>query len=584
MLAPERTREALPTGPRRPPGRLLFGAALVAALLPFVVSGVDVVVDAGTGYHPTADLAAIELQTRDVGRHAVLVGPYSREGFHHPGPALYYVLALPYHLSDSNSVGLLLGALAINGLAVVGMALVARRLGGLTLALCTLVLVGLLVRALGPNFLRDPWNPYVTVLPLGLLVFLSWAMHHGEAWTPAAAAAVASFLVQSHLGYALVALGLLAWGGAGWLRAVLRDGDPLRGSRRRRLAPAGLATVAVLGVMWLPPLIDVATRSPDNVQRIGDYLGDPHDLHNLKESYRVVTDQLSARPEWLAGPERPALTGEVAALYRPAPVPILLVAFAGAVVLLWRRRARAGLLLAGTVAVGLVLEVVSVWRLAGPVLTYLVRWGWVLGMATGLVVLWTAVLLLPPRWRRPTGLPVLVAVAALAVVSVLNSVVAARAQPPYRHQSDVAAPLSRSVLASLPAGRRPVLLSGSSGISAFHEAGIAVQLERHGVPVRADHTRYGEHRVYEGEPVRAVLTVATEDAIDRLLAQRDTRLVAHNFTLAERSQIKRRIKELEAMHRSGKLTSDAFLDTVERQLRALGDHVAVFRIGLTPSR
>ena len=108
--------------------------------------------------------------------------PIYADGWNHPGPALFYALALPYRLAGSHSVGLAVGALLINALAITGIALVARRVAGLPCMLVTLVGCAVLMRSLGPVFLRNPWNPYIAVLPFGLLVYLTWAMTCGEAW------------------------------------------------------------------------------------------------------------------------------------------------------------------------------------------------------------------------------------------------------------------------------------------------------------------------------------------------------------------------------------------------------------------
>ena len=59
---------------------------------------------------PSSDWAAIEARTRDVWTsHASLVGPYSRYGWNHPGPLLFYVLAVPYRLLGSQPHGLFVG-------------------------------------------------------------------------------------------------------------------------------------------------------------------------------------------------------------------------------------------------------------------------------------------------------------------------------------------------------------------------------------------------------------------------------------------------------------------------------------------
>src|SRR5690242_12647411 len=87
-------------------------AGLAAVLLGIVV--VAPVVWAGINglartWYPAGDWAMIELRTLDVGTgHTPLVGPYSRYSWNHPGPLLFWLLAIPYRLTGSNPSGLLL--------------------------------------------------------------------------------------------------------------------------------------------------------------------------------------------------------------------------------------------------------------------------------------------------------------------------------------------------------------------------------------------------------------------------------------------------------------------------------------------
>ena len=145
----------------------LFGVALGLTLLPLLVSGIALVVDVGNSYLPTADYAYTELLTRDVGHHQVLTGLFSRQEWNHPGPALYYLLALPYRLTGGASIGLHLGVLLINAAAIAGMAAIARRRGGTPLMLLTLVGCGLLVRSLGIEVVGNPWNCFMPSCPSG---------------------------------------------------------------------------------------------------------------------------------------------------------------------------------------------------------------------------------------------------------------------------------------------------------------------------------------------------------------------------------------------------------------------------------
>src|SRR6202022_497886 len=178
----------------------------------------------GAGFRADSDNALNELRTRDVGRHLVLLGPYSRDGWNHLGPAMYYLLALPYRAAGSHSAGMYLGALVINAIALAAMAWIAWRRGGLPTLLFTTLGIAVVMHALGADFLRDPWNPYITVVPFGLLVFLVWELSVGTTWALPAAAAVTTFLVQTHVGYVPVAIPLLV-GGAVWLVLARRRAD-----------------------------------------------------------------------------------------------------------------------------------------------------------------------------------------------------------------------------------------------------------------------------------------------------------------------------------------------------------------------
>ena len=286
-------------------GDRLAAIALAFTLLPLVVSAVALVVKVGGDYAAGSDIGLTELRTFDVGRHPMLLGPYSREGWNHPGPALFYALALPYRLTGSHSIGLTLGALLINGLAIAGVALVARRVAGVPCMLLSLVGCAVLLRSLGPAFLRDPWNPYITVLPFGLLVFLTWAMTRGEAWALPIGAGVASFCVQTHVGYAPIAVPLLVWGAISLIVLTVRrhsDAVDERKRRSRALIRAGVVAACVLIVMWLPAMIQQVLDSPGNLTEVVQYFNHPKDpTHTFAEGYRVVSGQFELTPQWLTG-------------------------------------------------------------------------------------------------------------------------------------------------------------------------------------------------------------------------------------------------------------------------------------------
>ena len=125
------------------------------------------------------------------------------------------------------------------------------------------------MRTLGPDFVRDPWVCYITVIPFGLMVLLSWSMACGETWALPVGAGVASFLVQTHVGYVVLAVPLLVWGAA-CSRLAGRptqsaSGAPPAGPAPGAVARAGVIAVVITAVLWLPPLIDQLVHDPGNV-------------------------------------------------------------------------------------------------------------------------------------------------------------------------------------------------------------------------------------------------------------------------------------------------------------------------------
>ncbi len=276
--------------------------AIGLALVPFVASAIALVVRVGGDYRPSADQALIELQIRDIGHQSVLLGPYSRFGWFHPGPILYYLLWLPYRITGSSSLSLCFAALTLNAATVAGIALVARKRGGLPLVLLTLVLVGILTSSLGAQFFRDVWNPSITVLPFVLLVLLAWSMSCGEAWALPLAAGIGTFLVQTHVSYGFVTLAVL---GAGLVGAAVtvwrRRADAHHPERRRSWLRMTAVTAVVLGVLWLPVVVQQLTTEPGNLGQLLRFFREHDREHSYGDSWHVLASQLSLWPDWLRG-------------------------------------------------------------------------------------------------------------------------------------------------------------------------------------------------------------------------------------------------------------------------------------------
>jgi hypothetical protein len=489
-------------------------------------------------YTPIGDVAMTQLVTRDIGRYWVELGPYSRDGWFHPGPAVFYVLAVPYRLLGSTTAAMNAGALLVNAASVAGVAAIARRYGGVRVAVIALVGCALLMRSLGPDEVRVPWNPYITVLPYLLLVFLTWAMIEGERWALPAAVAVASFVAQTHIGYVLLAVPLVAVG-AGWMLAdavvaVRRDrSDP---ALRRLVAPAAVAA-GIGALVWLPPLVEQIAVDPGNITRALEWMdeGGPagDEPAGWLKGWRLVSAQQGLPPEWLFG-RRPLNVVTEPHYVNEAMAPVLLVVVAAAVHHLWRRGMRPALRLAAVWLLASLLGVVAVARTVGPVYEYRIGWSSALGMVSGMVVAWAGADAALRRWPAPArrlGGPV--AVAALAVLAVVGAVAHVRAGVPQAAAEARLAAVLPDVLDALddlPEDDRPVLVDGRTTFEArAYAPGLVLELERRGIDARlAGDPVVGEHRADDGGPRRAHLLIETGERIERTAARDDTRLVGRD--------------------------------------------------------
>ena len=533
---------------------LLVPIAVAVAVVPLLVAAWRLLVSIPGDVYLTGDLASTELRTRDVGHHLQYVGPYSRDGWYHPGPLLYYVLAVPYRLLGSSGAALAAAALAVNGASVAGMGLVARRRGGTGLALVTLVGSAVLLHALGPEFLAMPWNPHLAVLPYGLLLYLLWALVCGDRWALPWATVVATFVVQTHVGYVVLAVPVFV-AAVGWTvgaavvaarraraggPAADEGGDPHDGRdlddpddpddpappatavTPRALAAPGVVALALGVVLWLGPLIDQVARDRRNLGRIRDWFRDGGEqARTLVEGWRVVADQYAWLPEWIAGQGRLTVTAEPLAVYERVVPVLLAVVLAGAAVVC-RRRGRPAVALTAVWALASAVGVVATARTLGLLYAYRLYWAWVLGMLGGVLVLWAvwATAVDARAWARKV-----LTVGSLVVLSCLtvaSSVDAADQDVPVGDAARLVEQLGGDVRARLDElpGDGPVLLRMRSFGDFGPGLGLLLDLERHGVDVVVEHEGNGDQRTATaGQPVRAVLDIAVDAGIVDAAAQ-----------------------------------------------------------------
>lgn len=491
--------------------------------VPCIAAGLEAI---GRTWHPAGDWAMLELRTLDVGTDDTpLVGPYSRFGWNHPGPLLFWALAIPYHVSGQSSTALLVGAAAINAAAVVGCGWLAWRRGGLALTILTSAGLGVLLLAVGAPLLRDPWNPWVTPLPFALFVLAVWSTLELDRYGPAIAVLAGSFVVQSHVGYAAIvgALSLLAV--AGW---VVR-----RGSRRPLLVAA-----VVLGVCWAPVAVDQLAGSA-NALDVAEQVSEPGDTVGVAAALGHAGRQLAPLGPWAGGHEPLDSDGGGVVPAGAASLVVPLAAFTLALVAARAAREPRAVRFLVVVGVAAVAGTASVARIHGQPFDYLLRWWWPTAALWWIATTWA--LLRWARMRFAAFPPLPARGATLAVVGLVlvasctpAGTTAASGDLPADEWTPVIDTLTAETLDHIPASTT-VVVERDGPSSGWVKDGITLQLAKAGIDLRVeDHAinryKFGRHRLADDErtapakPIR--LCIITGDAALRLVRSGDHHVVA----------------------------------------------------------
>jgi hypothetical protein len=235
----------------------------VAVALAIAAIGVALVVIARSAspMYPLSDEALIELATLNTLSGPQLLGAYSRFGWNHPGPMLFYLLAPIYALSGHATAALSAGALAINLAALAAIFVVVVRRGGPALTFAFAVLFALYLSRLEP-LLVSSWNAHVDLLACAAVMVIGAAVAAGRVNLLPLLAVAGSFVVQSHVAVlplvATVALMALA----------RRVGDPEFGDR------AFVAAVIAV-VLWAPPFFEAVAHGGGNAAAMWAFAADP---------------------------------------------------------------------------------------------------------------------------------------------------------------------------------------------------------------------------------------------------------------------------------------------------------------------
>jgi hypothetical protein len=340
----------------------------MAALVPFVPEVWQFIQRGVPDLLFTGDGAALELGTLHAARGVQFLGPYSRFGWSHPGPAYFY-LALPfYEAFGQRGPALNVFALVVDGAAAVAIVLTARRLRGGQFALAVAALLAIYSLVGLPFLLANEWNPILPILPLALLTFLAARLAGGHTRVLPGFAFVGSAIVQTHVAYAPEVTALLLIGF--FARPAPRQ--PVEKSVR-------WTTTAVIVVLWALPVYQAITVHPGNIQQLIAFFAPRHlSEHPWNIAIATISQQMSVMPLALAralhifAPEPdPRAPGALAAVQLLVVAAVLFFAA--------MQRDRGLVVLASLVLAQFAVAILAVRAIRGDIEFYLVAWASLLG-------------------------------------------------------------------------------------------------------------------------------------------------------------------------------------------------------------
>ncbi|MCC5952271.1 MAG: hypothetical protein JJU45_09270 [Acidimicrobiia bacterium] len=523
--------DATPPKPSRPPPlrERAGGLTVVVVVLAVVPLLVGALVALGRPWWPASDWALIDLRTRDVGTtDTPLVGVFSRVGWNHPGPLLFWLFAPIQRLAGSPA-GLMAAAALWNAVSLTTALWLARRTGGRGFLLLVGSAMSVMVVVLG-GVLVDPWNPWIAVLPFAVFVLATWTTSTGDLVGIPLAVISGSFVVQAHIGYAALVVPLAVWTAAALAWTYRRRTAPVEPTSRWQRPTMVLTVSGLVGLLlWIGPIVEQVTTSPGNLRRIASHFGTAGESTiGPAEALGIVARQFALLPPWLGGDEPIDIftAGLVpASLWWALPTVALFVV--GVLVAL-RRRDGVVVRLQGALAVTIVAGVVATARIEGDAFFYLVRWWWVVSLLVWVCTAWALGRAIPSdrgahlaRLGAPVALTTMLLMGMATITELFSPVETTTHNLAVEAiADDLAAALDRD-------GRYLIAPIGVSWFETYF--GVVNELDRRGFDVVADErftSHFGAHRIDDGQPVDATILVATGDVVAELRNDDELRTVA----------------------------------------------------------
>lgn len=303
---------------------------------------------------------------------------------HHLGPAQFWALAPIDWVFGGRPMGLVVGAVVLNGAAIaIALIYANRRMGAVGAALMALVCT-VLSFGLGPTILRDIWTPFLGLWPILALAVVVWSLLEGDRWALPVAAVLVTYLAQIELVFVAPAFVFALVGVAGFIHHphrrpiepigptppsdelhaeqeslfILTDEVPVvtgqftpDGPERpdpptwyRALVAPALVSAAISVFLWSPVAFQEANGQPGNITLLWRSLGNQKGRAGWGFVGRNLVALFEIRPVWTRRIESPFAVGTDVGSLQYVTAFIFAAALMAVTIGAWRRRhVRSGL-------------------------------------------------------------------------------------------------------------------------------------------------------------------------------------------------------------------------------------------------
>ncbi len=363
----------------------------VMAVMPYILALIFIQGDSA----PVADHAVLEMYVRETKNGLITFGPYSRFGWHHPGPALFYVLAPVYWLFGAKSqIGLMVGAALINIASVflIIRTILVEKIPMETRRWTAIVLIAI-AAYVNVQTLADPWNPYITLMPFVLFLVLAACVGAGSIGSILPAAVVASFVVQAHIGYApIIAIVFVSAAFCAYVFGIRVNNPCIRRSSRFN---QWLFAVSLI-ICWIPVVIgELRDGQNGNLHRIIHFVGANAPSKQLVQSVSIVAQQWGKVVLYNLGVGDTDFPFQIHNIIEPNGSSIytygflvILIGLSTTIIVAYRRREAFIVALSVNSLIGVICAVISVSHMVGNIAIYLVIWIAIMGAVGCVPILW----------------------------------------------------------------------------------------------------------------------------------------------------------------------------------------------------